>query len=281
MLSIELPPPKTTRKRATADDEPDAGTLANCPRAGPQQNTTDNLSALNPGRFCLKLQIPATRGIQCALVFWDISDIVDAVEVGLSERARADDAEQTIRGFDASDEISLHPLIQNALKSAGFGVFPEQRFPSDRRKRRKSEGRRCDIVLTPNNRPLTQPDVENTLFEPKNAVNLSDAYWLEIKTTAQFTPESEPNPRYTAELMQPVRRDVSKLAKDDAILHAGVLLLLLCADSGIALHDLAIWRDQCLAKGYSIGAPAIRSVPIADRIGHTCATIALFPVHHL
>lgn len=214
-------------------------------------------------------------------MLWDISDIVNPVEIGLAERARADDAEQTIRGFDASDEIALHPLIQGALKSEGFGVFPEQRFPSDQKKRRKSEGRRCDIVLTPDNRPLAQPDVANTLFEPKNAVNLCDAYWLEIKTAAQFTAESEPNSRYTAELMQPVRQDVSKLARDEAILHAGVLLLLFSAESRIALHDLDIWRDQCIAKGYPIGAPALRIVPITDRIGHTCATIAVFPVHHL
>ncbi len=215
------------------------------------------------------------------VMIWSIAEIADAIQTGLQARAAQDDQAQVVRGFDALAEVSLHPLIQSALRSAEYGVHPEQRFPADRAKKKRSEGKRCDITLTPEHKPLATPDATETLFDPPNAVPLSEAFWLEIKVVAQFTEFGEPNARYSASLLQPVKRDVSKLAGDPDIRHAGLLLILFVADKQTSEHDLLAWQQRCLTGGYPIGGPAVRHVTITDRIGHGYATLALFPVHHL
>ena len=214
-------------------------------------------------------------------MLWPISDIADAIQVGFTTQAEEDDREQVVRGFDALDELPLHPLIHQSLRAAGYGVYAEERFPVDRSKRRRSSGRRCDITLTPQNQPLATPDSAGTLFDPPDAVPLSDAFWLEVKVVAQFTEYGEPNARYSASLLQPVRKDVAKLAADPEILHAGLLLVMFVADRRISEHDLRAWQARCIDGGYPIGSPAVRQITITDRIGHGFATIALFPVHHL
>lgn len=214
-------------------------------------------------------------------MLWQISNIADAVQIGLAAQVANDDIEQSVRGIDTLDEVSLHPILHSALRTAGFGVFPEERFPSDRLKKSRSEGKRCDIVLTPSGRPLASPDSAETLFDPPDAVNLGDAFWLEVKMTTQFTPEGEPNRRYSAELMAPVRRDVDKLARDPHICHAAVLLVLFVADSKVAEHDLRVWQQCCIERGYPIGSPVNREITISDRIGHQNAAISLIPVYHL
>ena len=65
---------------------------------------------------------------------WFISDIADAVAAGLQQRAHDDDLEQAVYGFDHLDELRLHPLIHDALRRGGWGVWPEQRYPRDARK---------------------------------------------------------------------------------------------------------------------------------------------------
>ncbi|MFW5653676.1 MAG: hypothetical protein ACOC0P_06480 [Planctomycetota bacterium] len=212
---------------------------------------------------------------------WRIGDLADAVAEGLARASAAVEEEQAVRGIDALDELELHPLLHDTFAQAGYGVHPEQRFPRDRRRRNKrSEGERCDIVLTPDGRPLAEEAALTTLFTPAGAVDLPDAFWLEVKTTGQFI-EGGPNHRYAAELQQPVRRDVRKLAADPEILHAGVLLVLFAALEEIARQDLSTWQSKCLANGLPVGTPAIRTIPVGDRLGNTCAVIAVFPVHHL
>ena len=43
-------------------------------------------------------------------------DIADAVAAGLTRQAEQDDAEHAVYGFDAKDELGLHPIIQEALR---------------------------------------------------------------------------------------------------------------------------------------------------------------------
>ena len=58
---------------------------------------------------------------------WSIAEIADAVEKGLKQQAQNDDVEQAVYGFDHHDELGLHPIVQDAIKQAGFGIIPEQR----------------------------------------------------------------------------------------------------------------------------------------------------------
>ncbi len=209
-----------------------------------------------------------------------IGDIADAIRTGLQAKAADYDLEQAVHGLDSLDELCIHAILWESLHSVGFGTYQEQRYPSDRKRRRKSEGKRCDIVLTHDAKPILDPSAQATLFEPPDAVALSDAFWLEVKVVSQHS-EDGPNQRYTSALLEPVRRDVSKLAKDRDILHAGVLLVLCVADEQTGIHDLNVWHEQAINKGIPVGFPAKRSFAISNRIGNAICMIAVFPVHHL
>lgn len=209
---------------------------------------------------------------------WSTEQLADAIADGLRARARADDLEQAVYGFDHLDELGLHPLIQQALRSAGHSIWPEQHYPGDWSKPRRSEGKRCDIVITPAaDRPLREPLVKGTLFDTPAAVDPEDAYWLEIKTVAQFE-ASKPFPRFSTELLSTVTQDIKKLWIDPVICHAGLLLVLFTEDQATADHDLAAWHRRCLEKGYPVAPPAIRSLAITNRIGNGRCTAAVYSI---
>lgn len=238
-------------------------------------------------RHCTKLEDVRSRvgfGIQpvsrVRRAVWSIASIADAAQLGLSEAARNRDLEQAVYGMDALDEVALHPTLAEAFTAAGYGVHREQRYPADRQRRALSEGERCDFVLTPDNRALKHPDAAGTLFDPLDALELADAFWLEVKVVSQYLLEG-PNRSYSSQLLATVRQDVTKLSKDPGILHAGLLLILFVQDEMIAENDLKVWQDRCLLRGLPIGAPARRSLAITDRHGHGLCAIAAYPVSHL
>ncbi len=206
--------------------------------------------------------------------------MVDAVAAGFTRAAASRDLEQAVLGIDACDELELHPLIASALRDHGLGVWREQRYPRDRRKRRISEGDRCDFVLTPDARPLEEESARATLFDDPHAVALDDAFWLEVKVVHQFT-EAGPNASYSSQLLSTVRQDVTKLSRDNDILHAGLLIAMFVASPEVAENDLRIWQDRCLAKSLPIAAPYQRYVRITNRVGNGCCCLALYPVRHL
>ena len=208
---------------------------------------------------------------------WSPADIADAVTRGLEQQAAALDDERAVHGLDVLEEVQLHPHIAGALGEAGFGVHREERYPADRARRRRSEGERCDFVLTPGGRDLCADDRPPTLFDAPDAVMLDDAFWLEMKVVAQYTAEG-PNPRYAPHLLSTVRGDVTKLSKDRGILHAGFLMVLFVSDPDIATHDMSIWETRCLKLGLPIGAPSRRSLPINNRAGHDHAVLQVYPV---
>lgn len=211
---------------------------------------------------------------------WNIADIADAIEAGLRERFTQADREQSVYGLDALDEVALHPVLAQALANAGYGVHREQHYPADRARRKFSEGERCDFVLTPEGRALTQPESRGTLFDPPDSLDVSDAFWLEVKVVAQFTTEG-PNRGYSSQLLSTVGRDVTKLSKDPGICRAGLLIVMFVRDAAVAEHDLGIWQDRCLQRGLPIAAPARRQIPITDRMGNAMCAITVYPVSHL
>ncbi|MCC7408285.1 MAG: hypothetical protein IT442_09445 [Phycisphaeraceae bacterium] len=210
---------------------------------------------------------------------WSPADIADAVAAGLVLRAADDDDEQAVYGFDALDELGLHTILRHALEEAGYGVHPEQRYPEQRLRPRRSEGKRCDMVLTPDGLPLRDPLVAGTLFDQQPAVDADLAYWLEVKTVAQHQTDG-PFARYSAELLQPVTQDVKKIWSDPVIRHGGLLLVLFTETQRIAEHDILAWHERCLEKGYPVAAPALRGLPITDRIGNAWCAAALFPIRN-
>lgn len=215
------------------------------------------------------------------VMLWNVGEILEAVSKGLASAAAAADEEQAVYGIDALDELGLHPLIQRSLRDGGFGVWPEQRYPAERSKRRtKAEGKRCDVVLTHERRDLNEPDAEQTLFSREDAVPLESAYWMEVKTVSQFTIEGAFS-RYSSELLSPVSKDIRKLACDREIFHAGLLLVLFTADRAVAEADLKTWETKCLARGYPVAPPLVRHHGLTDRLGNAHMAVALFPVRRI
>lgn len=208
---------------------------------------------------------------------WSPADLADAVYEGFLARADADNLEQAVYGFDALAELGLHPLIHESLLRAGYGVWPETRYPRDWIKAKRSEGMRCDVVLTPDKRAIRDPRLKGTLFDSDEAVDAENAYWLEVKTVAQHE-KTGPFRRYSAELLAPVANDVKKLWSDTIIRHAGLLLVLLTESREVAEHDILAWHKKCLDRGYPVAAPAIRGFKITERIGNAWCAIAVFGI---
>ncbi|MEX2216959.1 MAG: hypothetical protein WD768_22800 [Phycisphaeraceae bacterium] len=215
-------------------------------------------------------------------MLWSPASIADAVYEGFRNRAAQDDVEQAVYGFDSLDELGLHPLVHQSLRDAGYGVFPEQRYPSAWENPKQSEGLRCDVVITaePPGKAgigLRDPRLRGTLFDTLEAVEPEEAYWLEIKTVSQYTSEG-PFKGYSRELLSPVADDVKKLWADPFIFHSGLLLLLFTESQEVAEHDLLAWHDRCLKRGYPVASPAARGFAISNRIGNGWCAVAVFGV---
>lgn len=208
---------------------------------------------------------------------WSLAEIADALAQGLARASEEDRVEQAVRGLDSLAEVQLHSRLADVLAAAGYGVEREQRYLGQRSRRRRSEGQRCDLVLTPRGLPLEQEEAAQTLFAPPGAVVPAEALWLEVKVVVQFT-EDGPNRSYASDLQQPVRQDVAKLARDSFIAHAAVLLVLFTADETTARHDLDLWGMRCAERGLDVAPPCVRHIPIVDRLGNSVCTVALFRV---
>jgi hypothetical protein len=208
---------------------------------------------------------------------WSWHALADTLAAGLIDAAGHIELEQAVRGLDARSELELHPVLHASLRAAGYGVHPEQRFPRERGKRRRSEGVRCDMVVTPDGLALEPEESQLGLFAPRQTIAITDALWIEVKAVAQFH-EQRPNRAYAAALQRPVWKDVEKLASDPQILHAAVLLILFTADAATAEHDLGVWAGRASLLGLPLWPREQRSLPIGDRLGNKLCTLALFPI---
>ncbi|WP_432799771.1 hypothetical protein [Poriferisphaera sp. WC338] len=211
---------------------------------------------------------------------WHADELIDRITQQLQKQREADDLEQAVYGFDCWSELQLHTLIEQALTDSSDGVYREVRYPSAWHKRKKSEGVRCDFVLTQDGLPLRDPDLAGTLFSQQAAANAEDAYWIEVKVVKQFEAGSR-SKKYAHDLLHPVKADVLKIWKDDRLHHAGLLLILFGQDQSSAEHDLQQWHTHHTQRGYPIAPPTIRGFKINDRVGNGWCGLGLYPVRRL
>jgi hypothetical protein len=225
--------------------------------------------------------------------------LVDIAAEALRKRSRELAAEQAVDGLDALSEVQFHPLLAAAFRATGMGVWPEQPYPGQPGRRPKRvERERCDLVLTqdpeapigdPVARLLELDRAESTLFAPQAEAILNqqrltppeDAFWLEVKLVGQFCYSAGipgANQTYTSELLTIAPSDLPKLARDQRIRHAGLLLIHFTADDEVARHDLAALVHRCLDRSLPVSTPSIARFDIDDRIGNQRCTLALIPV---
>lgn len=205
------------------------------------------------------------------------ADIADSLAAGLAGAAEALEQEQSPRGLDSFAETALHPALAAGLAASGFGAHLEQRYPSARDAKWRSQGERCDLVVTADARPLRAIDDEPSLFAPENATPLADALWLEVKTARVFHGEG-PNPRYAAELLGAPSEDIVRLGTAPDVRHAMFALVLFARDEADGRAHLSEWERAMRFEGLPIETPRVRSVAIADRIGHSVCMVAVAAV---
>src|SRR4051794_13477575 len=111
------------------------------------------------------------------MLVWNPTSLVDAAMAGLCAERDALELEQAVKGLDAYDELRLHPVLARAFAAGGHDAQGEQRYPADAQRRRKSESRRCDLVLTPPGEPLLPPQDprQPQLFAPEHGTTPEDA----------------------------------------------------------------------------------------------------------
>ncbi len=220
---------------------------------------------------------------------WNASELLLPIAEGLEQEAVALDTAQETLGLDSLLELALHPLVAASLSKAGYGVWPEQRYPADRQDSRRNRGQRCDMVLTPGGRPLSHleglngharlPFPQETHFcrESTSVVPLADAFWLEIKSVAQHA-SGGPAADYSAGLFAEWAADVRKINSDPEVVYAALLVIFFTADVATARHDRDLWRLRCLEDGLPLLSPATTGFAICDRLGNAHCNLALFPI---
>lgn len=228
---------------------------------------------------------------------WSIESLARAAADGLQARNEHLDAEQAVYGLDAASEVELHAWVREGFAAAGYGVWPEIPFPGEPMLRpKRSERERCDVVLTPEPTFIPSDPVADLLDADAAAATLfagahrlpdpritpvEDAFWLEIKVVHQYAYVNGipgPNTTYASELTRGPCRDITKLAADGRIFHAGLLLVHFTADEATADHDLRILTGRLLDRDLPVAAPLVEHVPIADRIGNRLCSTAVFRV---
>ncbi len=214
---------------------------------------------------------------------WRERDILSACAEGLRAAAQACDDEQSPYGIDALAELAVQGALRGGLLAAGYGVHAEVRLPNRASLPRRSEGERCDIVLTERpGEPLADPLDAGTLFSG-SGVPMDDAFWIEVKAAHQFAlvdGVAQASRAYSSQLLTAAVRDVNKLATQ-RLAFAAVLLVAFTADEETARHDIAAWAHRCLDVELPIGSPMRESFPITDRIGNQVCTVALTRVSPL
>jgi hypothetical protein len=246
---------------------------------------------------------------------WSLDDIADTIAETLRSRESVLRAEQAVHGLDSLQETALHPILATGLESGGWGVLREQPYPHEwkRKLSRSASGvlkprdrQRCDVVLTllPSQKLNDAHDthkrqkaqelaLKGSLFESLAAqpetsspslIEPEDAFWIELKIVAQHTLSDgvlAPNSTYSSELVRGPMGDVVKLACDERISSAAVILVLFAENEDIARHDVAVLIHKCLDKSLPVASPIMRSVDILDRLGNKVALIAAIGIRRL
>lgn len=223
--------------------------------------------------------------------------IVDHIARGIERAESSLRTEQAVVGLDMLDERALQALVTSSLAEGGWGVHREVPYPTPPRiNSTRAERDRCDIVLTPEPGQQIADAVESARMEAElratlfanvgprgsdegSVVQPSDAIWIELKTTGQFTCRDGiggPNHAYSSELVRGPLTDARKLVADSMIHVSVMVVVLFAADEASARHDVTMAVHRMLDAGSLVVSTEVDVVPIADRIGNSvCAIVGI------
>lgn len=108
-----------------------------------------------------------------------------------------------------------------------------------------------------------------------------DAYWLEVKSVAQYRyVDGVPgqNTTYNSEMLSGPQTDVIKLASDPQIHHAGVLVVHFAEEKHIGTHDINKAVEQMILLDLPVSIPCYEVFPITNHAGNEYCTLGLIPV---
>ncbi len=212
---------------------------------------------------------------------WSSREVCEVCAATLRASAEALDAEHSPYGLDAQSEVELQDTLATGLRAHGWGVIREARYPAVAGRPKRSEGERCDLVLTTQpDVPLLDPLMEGTLFAGRGVPH-DEAMWLEVKLARQFAivgGVAAPNSAYAAEVLTRATADVRKLSGEPGAGTRAAVLVMFTRDAPTAEHDTLAWAHRCLDQGWSIGAPERVGFSIVERIGNAWCEVVLMPV---
>jgi len=206
---------------------------------------------------------------------WDLSRVVDHLHDALFSREKDLLLEQAVYGIDSLDELQLHELLAAHL-SKHMCVSRESYYPSSAGNKR-THRMRCDLALTPLGRPLTLDYEPAGLFDPVNPAGPADALWVEVKVARQFRAPGERHAGYGQQWRTSVVNDIKKIEGEPMIHEAALLLIVFTEADWVIEKDLDLLEDVLVQKEVLAGSRQVRHVKISDRIGHTRASVALWP----
>jgi hypothetical protein len=200
--------------------------------------------------------------------------LADALHAALKQREDDLQLEQAVYGLDSMKEVELHDVLAAGL--GGYEVAREVHYPSTVG-RKLNNRQRCDLVLTPPGSPLRLDSRPPTLFDPPNTVGPEQGLWLEIKIAKQYAEGNRPHRSYGAQWRQAVVKDLKKMEAETPIRQAALVLVVFNSNADVLAKDLELFEDVLATKEVLAGFRQVRTVPITERIGHTLATVAVWP----
>lgn len=205
----------------------------------------------------------------------DLSQVADHLGVAVAELEEGFRLDQAVYGLDSLSEVEIQKLLAERL-TAHYEVAREVHYPSSAGAKR-THRMRCDVVLSPKGWPLRLDTRPAGLFDPVQQCEPGNALWLEVKVAYQFREGGVRHTGYGAQWRQAVVEDLRKMEEEALVKEAALVLVVFNESHEILEKDLDLFETVLAQKEVLAGFRQVRSVPIADRIGHRLCTVAVWP----
>jgi hypothetical protein len=208
-------------------------------------------------------------------MFWDVSTVADHIGEVLTSAEADLRLEQAVHGLDTRDEKALQTILADGLRQ-WHSVAREVHYPSTFG-RKLTHRQRCDLVLSPKDRPLKLDSAPPTLFDPPDPCLPGDALWVEVKIAYQFREGGVRHGGYGPQWRQAVVDDLHKIESEPMIKEAALLLIVFNESADVLIKDLQLFEDVLVQKEVLAGFRHVRSMSVLDRIGHRICSAAVWP----